>query len=95
MKICVYICVCVCARVYGHHVCVGLLIVLRGYGFGKANLSLGALGPCQLHQPVSYAICYRTTTARIHTCGNKHHPVSTVIHSFIHSSLASAVTVYI
>lgn len=99
MKVCVYIYVCVCVNVWvggggGHYVCVGLFIVLTGYGFGKANLSLGALGPCQLHQPVSYAICYRTTTACIHTCGNKHYPFPSMS-TVIHSTLASAVTVCI
>lgn len=77
MRIYTYVCVCV-GIMYGR-----LLIVLRGYGFEKANLSLRALGPCQLYQPVSYAICYRTTAACAHTCGIKHQPLPFHEQSFI------------
>lgn len=90
---CVCMCVCICECV-GFYVRVGFFIVLGGYGFGKANLGLRAMGPCQAHQPISYAIRYRTTTACMHTCTNMHPPpppfpsMSTVIHS----SLTSAMT---
>lgn len=50
------------------YMCVGFFIVPGGYGFGKANLGLRALGPCQAHQPISYAICYGMATAYMHTC---------------------------
>lgn len=74
MYVCVCVRVCICERV-GLYVCVGFFIVPGGYGFGKANLGLRALGPCQTHQPISYAIRYRTTTASMHTCANmQHHP---------------------
>lgn len=58
----VYICECV-----GLYVRVGFFIVPGGYGFEKANLGLRALGPCQAHQPISYAIRYRTATAYMQT----------------------------
>lgn len=57
---CVLVCICECVGLY---VRVGFFIVPGGYGFGKANLGLRALGPCQAHQQISYAIRYRTTAA--------------------------------
>lgn len=77
---CVRVCICECVGLY---VRVGFFIVPGGYGFGKANLGLRALGPCQAHQQISYAIRYRTTAA-FNAHMRKHANLfflSTVIHS--------------
>ena len=78
---CVHICIGECV---GLCVWVGFFIVPWGYGFGKANLGLRALGPCQAHQPISYAKAY------MQTCTSMPPPPpppfaspSTVTHSFI------------
>lgn len=91
MYVCVCVCICECV---GLDVRVGFFIVPGGYGFGKANLGLRALGPCQARQPISYAIRYRTTTAYMHTCANTQPPppspfpsLSTVIHSSVTSAM--------
>lgn len=77
----VWVCVCICECV-GLYVRVGFFIVPGGYGFGKANLGLRALGPCQAHQPISYAIRYRTATACIHTLHTHESPIPPPFLSF-------------
>lgn len=73
-----WICVCVFQFVgmCAFYAEVGFFIMPGGHGFGKANLGLRALGPCQAHQPISQTVRYRIATACIHTCTNMQHPHS-------------------
>lgn len=80
----IYVCVCICQCV-ALDVRVGFFIVPEGFGFGKANLGLRALGLCQAHQPILYAVCYRTAPACTHACEDMPPPNSFPrAQSFIH-----------